>query len=154
MSQSLLPTYNDYQVKLTLDYNSTIDLFRWNINGQLTKPFLNDKLTLSLGLRFDANSYNGQMNNLLNQFSPRFSASYGFTKKWFLNFNAGRNFKYNREIGTKWRFVGGAPYTPYDTLKSGLVAAWNAQGDERCQLRHIPNSSGTILPSTGIMVDF
>jgi hypothetical protein len=356
---------------VTLDYNSAIDLFKWNINGQVTKPFFNDRLTLSLGIRFDANSYNDQMNNMLNQFSPRFSASYGFAKKWFLNFNVGRynqlpayttlgfrnnkgtlvndslkikyinvnhfvlgleflpkqnsrislegfykmygnypfslldsvslaskgtnygafgdepvtstskgraygfelyyrdanlfkfnvlvsytfvrseftdfygsyipsswdnkhlisltvgrKFKHNWELGAKWRFVGGAPYTPYDENKSSLVTAWDAQGrgylnydkfntlrltsfnqldirvdkgfyfkkwslmfyldiqnilnfkaqqpdilvntqpdgttvkftdlqgNERYDLRYISNSSGTILPSIGIMVDF
>ena len=258
---------------LTLNYNSTIGLFKWNINGQVTRPFFNDKLTLSLGIRFDANNYNDQMNNMLNQFSPRFSASYGFVKKWFLNFNiarynqlpayttlgfrdnkgtlvndslgikyinvnhfvlgleflpkqnskvslegfykvygnypfsvldsvslaskgtnygaygdepvtptskgraygfelyyrdanlfkfnvlvsytfvrseftnfydsyipsswdnknlisltVGRKFKHNWELGAKWRFVGGAPYTPYDENKSSLVSAWDAQG--------------------------
>jgi hypothetical protein len=258
---------------LTLNYNSTIGLFKWNINGQVTRPFFNDKLTLSLGIRFDANNYNDQMNNMLDQFSPRFSASYGFVKKWFLNLNiarynqlpayttlgfrdnkgtlvndslgikyinvnhfvlgleflpkqnskvslegfykmygnypfsvldsislaskgtnygaygdepvtptskgraygfelyyrdanlfkfnvlvsytfvrseftnfygsyipsswdnrnlvsltVGRKFKHNWELGAKWRFVGGAPYTPYDVNKSSLVSAWDAQG--------------------------
>lgn len=355
----------------TLDYNSMIDLFKWNINAQASKPFFRDKLTLSLGFAMDANSYNNLMNNMLNQITPRFSLSYNFTKKWYLNFNTGRynqlpayttlgfrdnqgtlvndslgikyitadhivlgleflpvqnskislegfykfyrnypfsltdsvaiaskgvtygafgdepvtstakgrayglelyyrnanlfkfniifsytfvrseftnyqgdyipsawdnqhlislqvgrKFKYNWEIGAKWRFVGGAPYTPWDENKSSLVSAWDAQGrgylnydefntlrltsfnqldiridkgfyfkkwslmfyldvqnvlnfkakqqdllvntqpdgsivkyidpegNERYALRSIPNSSGTILPSIGIMVDF
>lgn len=355
----------------TLDYNSMIDLFKWNINAQVSKPFFRDKLTLSLGFAMDANSYNNLMNNMLNQITPRFSLSYNFTKKWYLNFNTGRynqlpayttlgfrdnqgtlvndslgikyitadhivlgleflpvqnskislegfykfyrnypfsltdsvaiaskgvtygafgdepvtstakgrayglelyyrnanlfkfniifsytfvrseftnyqgdyipsawdnqhlislqvgrKFKYNWEIGAKWRFVGGAPYTPWDENKSSLVSAWDAQGrgylnydefntlrltsfnqldiridkgfyfkkwslmfyldvqnvlnfkakqqdllvntqpdgstvkyidpegNERYALRSIPNSSGTILPSIGIMVDF
>ncbi|MEI7980652.1 MAG: TonB-dependent receptor [Bacteroidota bacterium] len=257
----------------TLDYNSRIEMFSWNLNGQVTKPFFNDKLTLSVGLRFDANNYSDKMSNMFNQFSPRFSSSWNFTKKWFLNFNAGRyyqvpayttlgfrnnrgtlindslgicyisadhivlgleflpkqnskislegfykfyrnypfslldsvsiaskgtnygafgdeaitstskgraygfelyyrdadlfrfniiasytfvrseftnyygtyipsawdnrhlisiqvgrKFKYHWELGAKWRFVGGAPYTPYDENKSSLVSAWDAQG--------------------------
>jgi hypothetical protein len=257
----------------TLDYRSAIDLFKWHVNGQVTRPFFDDKLTVSLGVRFDANNYNNRMNNLLNQFSPRLSASWSFAKNWFLNFNlgryyqlpayttlgfrgnngtlvndslgiryisadhlvlgleylpkqnsrislegfykfyrnypfslldsvslaskgtnygafgdepvtpdskgrayglefyyrdanlfrfniifsytfvrseftnytgsyipsawdnrhlvslqVGRKFKYNWEIGMKWRFVGGAPYTPYDENKSSLVEAWDAQG--------------------------
>jgi hypothetical protein len=354
-----------------LNYDSKIGFFKWNLNGQVTKPLFDDRLTLSLGIRFDANNYSDEMNNMLEQFSPRFSASYGFTKKWFLNFNVGRytqlpayttlgfrnnygslvndslgikyinanhfvlgleflprqnsrislegfykmygnypfslqdsvslaskgtnygafgdepvtstskgraygfelyfrdanlfkfnvlasytfvrseftdyfgayipsswdnkhlvsltvgrKFKYNWEVGVKWRFVGGAPYTPYDENKSSLVEAWDAQGrgylnydafntlrlnsfnqldirvdkgfyfkkwslmfyldiqnllnfksdqqdilvntqpdgsvikytdpqgNERYDLRYIPNSAGTILPSIGIMVDF
>ncbi len=30
--------------------------------------------------------------------------------------------------GLRWRFVGGAPYTPYDTDKSSYIDAWNVTG--------------------------
>jgi hypothetical protein len=257
----------------TLDYSSYLSFFRWHIHGQVSRNFFKEKLELSLGIRMDANSYSNRMINLLNQLSPRFSASYAFTDKWFLNFNigryyqlppytslgfrgnngtlvndslgiryissdqvalgveflprkstrisvegfykgynhypfsladsismaskggdygavgaepvtstskgraygfeilyrdvdlfkfniilsytfvrseftniageyipsawdnrnlfnitVGRKFKYNWEIGAKWRFAGGAPYTPYDLEKSSLVVAWDAQG--------------------------
>ncbi|MDP1621958.1 MAG: TonB-dependent receptor [Bacteroidales bacterium] len=45
-----------------------------------------------------------------------------------INVTVGRKFKGNWEIGAKWRFAGGQPYTPWDMDKSGLVTAWNAQG--------------------------
>lgn len=32
------------------------------------------------------------------------------------------------DAGVKWRFVGGAPYTPYDYNKSSLKTAWDVQG--------------------------
>ena len=32
------------------------------------------------------------------------------------------------QIGGRWRFVGGLPYTPYDMEKSSLVEAWNLTG--------------------------
>jgi len=51
---------------------------------------LNDRLVLSFGLRADANNYNDRMSNLLNQISPRFSASYQLSSGWYLNFNTGR----------------------------------------------------------------
>jgi len=76
-----------------LDYSSRIGFFKWNINGQATKPFFNEKLTLSIGLRMDANSYSSRMENLLEQISPRFSSSWNFTKNWFLNFNVGRYYQ-------------------------------------------------------------
>lgn len=44
------------------------------------------------------------------------------------NITVGRKFKYNWEIGAKWRYAGGSPYTPYDFNKSSLLAAWDAQG--------------------------
>jgi len=78
---------------VTLDTESAFDLFKWGLFGQVSKDLLKDRLVLSLGLRADANSYNDNMSNLLNQLSPRFSASYELTTGWYLNFNAGRFFQ-------------------------------------------------------------
>lgn len=36
--------------------------------------------------------------------------------------------KRNWDIGIKWRFVGGAPFTPYDVDRSSLIEAWDAKG--------------------------
>ncbi len=36
--------------------------------------------------------------------------------------------KNNWEIGLKWRFVGGAPYTPYDMERSAVIEAWDVKG--------------------------
>lgn len=72
------------------EYDSYIDLFKWNIFGQVSKSVFNERLNLSLGLRSDANSYSKSMSNLLDQLSPRFSASYSLTNQFFLNFNTGR----------------------------------------------------------------
>lgn len=38
--------------------------------------------------------------------------------------------KRNWDIGFKWRYLGGLPYTPYDEDQSSLVLAWDAQGRE------------------------
>ncbi len=73
-----------------VNYNSYLSLVSWNIFGQITRSFFKDKLNLSLGIRADANNYSAEMSNLLDQLSPRFSASYGITNKLFLNFNIGR----------------------------------------------------------------
>jgi hypothetical protein len=78
----------------TLDYNSLIEMWKWNVFGQVNRAFFNDRLNLNLGLRMDANNYSDRMNNLLNQFSPRFSASYSFIPdKFFINFNVGRYYQ-------------------------------------------------------------
>ncbi len=45
-----------------------------------------------------------------------------------LNLTATRTFKSNWYLGFKWRFVGGAPYTPYDVDFSSIRQAWDAQG--------------------------
>lgn len=44
------------------------------------------------------------------------------------NVTATRKFNNNWDFGFKWRFVGGAPYTPFDLDKSSLKAAWYLQG--------------------------
>jgi hypothetical protein len=39
-----------------------------------------------------------------------------------------KDLKRNWRIGTRWRYVGGLPYTPWDLDKSSLVEAWNISG--------------------------
>lgn len=92
-------TNNSFQ-KLYLNGNvqnvtrkADLDLLSWNAFGQLSHAFLKERLTLSLGIRFDANNYSSTMNNMFKQFSPRFSASYALTEKWFLNANTGRYYQ-------------------------------------------------------------
>jgi len=41
---------------------------------------------------------------------------------------ATREFKKGWDFGFKWRFVGGAPYTPWDMETSSIISAWDAQG--------------------------
>jgi hypothetical protein len=57
----------------------------------------------------------------------RYIAS-AWDNRHLLNVTATRKFKHNWDVGLKWRFVGGAPYTPYDAEKSAYVLAWNAKG--------------------------
>ena len=70
-----------------------LDLWSWSAFGQVSRPVLNERLTLSLGARMDANDYSATMSNMLDQFSPRFSLSYALTEKWFLNGNIGRYYQ-------------------------------------------------------------
>ncbi|HPA88052.1 MAG TPA: TonB-dependent receptor, partial [Bacteroidales bacterium] len=45
------------------------------------------------------------------------------------NVTATTQLERNWDIGFKWRFVGGAPFTPYDLELSSLKAAWDLQGE-------------------------
>jgi hypothetical protein len=74
-------------------YDTELNLLKWGVFAQASKNFLNDRLTLSAGFRADANNYSSQMNNLLDQISPRFSASFDLTRQWSLNFNTGRYYQ-------------------------------------------------------------
>lgn len=42
-----------------------------------------------------------------------------------LNATAGKSFKNNLEIGLKFRYSGGVPYTPYDVASSSLIQVWD-----------------------------
>jgi hypothetical protein len=42
-----------------------------------------------------------------------------------LNITAGKKFKNDWELGMKFRFVGGAPYTPYDVERSATIEVWD-----------------------------
>lgn len=44
-----------------------------------------------------------------------------------LTLAATRKFPRNWDAGIKWRYVGGAPFTPYDVDKSSLAEAWDAR---------------------------
>ncbi|HPD96673.1 MAG TPA: TonB-dependent receptor, partial [Tenuifilaceae bacterium] len=69
-------------------YKTNLNLFKWNTFGQANQTFFK-KLTLSIGVRADANNYSTEMQNLLKTVSPRFSASYKIHNGIFLNFNTG-----------------------------------------------------------------
>ena len=48
--------------------------------------------------------------------------------RYIFNLSGTYNFPHHWSFGMKVSCIGGAPYTPYDTDKSSLVTAWNAQG--------------------------
>jgi hypothetical protein len=77
----------------TINYDSEFNILSWNIFGQVSRRFMHERLALSFGVRMDANSYSPDMSNMLEQFSPRFSASYSLTEKFSLNFNTGRYYQ-------------------------------------------------------------
>ncbi|MBU2558078.1 MAG: TonB-dependent receptor [Bacteroidetes bacterium] len=92
--------YNSTQQQLFLgdelrniDYESSLDLLSMGASAQLSKNYLNDRLTLSAGVRTDFNDYSSSMSNPLNQLSPRLSASYVLTDKWAVTANTGRYYQ-------------------------------------------------------------
>ncbi|GEO21507.1 TonB-dependent receptor [Cyclobacterium qasimii] len=45
--------------------------------------------------------------------------------RFIVSLTAGKRFKRDWEIGARWRFLGGTPYTPYDLESSSLRANWD-----------------------------
>jgi len=45
-----------------------------------------------------------------------------------ISLTGGKRFKKGWELGMRWLFSGGSPYTPYDVATSSLIANWNING--------------------------
>lgn len=45
-----------------------------------------------------------------------------------VSLTGGKRFKKGWELGMRWLFSGGSPYTPYDVATSSLIANWNVNG--------------------------
>ncbi|MBI1185215.1 TonB-dependent receptor plug domain-containing protein [bacterium] len=43
----------------------------------------------------------------------------------FITLNVGKTFKRNWQLGIKWRYSNGTPYTPYNVSKSSVIDNWN-----------------------------
>ncbi len=78
---------------IQIDYNSALDLFKFAGSAQLSRTLLNERLTVSAGVRTDFNSYSASMLNPLDQLSPRVSASYVLAEKWALTGSIGRYYQ-------------------------------------------------------------
>jgi outer membrane receptor for ferrienterochelin and colicin len=89
-------TYNKIVVDgevAVIDFVSILPLNKFAVFSQVSKELVKNKLMVSLGVRMDFNNYSEEMNNPLDQLSPRLSASYSITEKLNANFNIGRYFQ-------------------------------------------------------------
>ncbi|MBK3515803.1 TonB-dependent receptor [Carboxylicivirga marina] len=111
-----------------VNYSSELDFVKWSVFGSVSHPFINNRLTLSAGLRMDANSYSSQMNRMWEQISPRLAASYMLLPDVYLNMNAGRyyqqpaytTFGYRNNEGELLNKTNGIKYLQADHLVGGL----------------------------------
>ncbi len=111
-----------------VDYQSFLDMHKWGVFGQASKTFFNELLSVSLGLRMDANNYNDAMDNLEDQFSPRLSISYSFAPRWSFNANTGIYYQlpayttlgYRDNSGTLVNAENGLTYIRNDQIVAGF----------------------------------
>lgn len=73
-----------------IEFGTAIDLFKWNLFGQISRAYLGERLIVSLGLRADASNYSKEFFNLLDNWAPRLSMAYAINDKFYLNGNVGR----------------------------------------------------------------
>ena len=112
----------------TVNFESEFNMQKFSLFTQVSRSFVNDRLSLSLGIRTDANNYSDEMSNLLEQLSPRFSASYQLAEKWAASFNVGRYYQlpaytvmgYRDSEGTLVNKENGITYIQNDHLVGGL----------------------------------
>ncbi len=78
---------------VVLRSQTNFGFLRYGAFGQIAGSFLNKKLSLSLGIRADGNSFTTQGANPLQQVSPRLAASYTITNALKFNASIGRYFK-------------------------------------------------------------
>ncbi|MBN1925777.1 MAG: TonB-dependent receptor [Prolixibacteraceae bacterium] len=92
-------TNNTYQKRFfggklnEINYSTDINLQKYGLFAQVSKNFLANDLVVSLGTRFDGNTYSESMSNPLDQFSPRLSVSYSITDQLSINANTGRYYQ-------------------------------------------------------------
>lgn len=88
-SNATLDNVNNFQ------FDNSINFFRYGLFGQANRTFNDDRMSLSVGLRFDGNTFTEDGNNIFETLSPRISGSYTFdeARKWSLNASLGRYYK-------------------------------------------------------------
>lgn len=70
-------------------YNTEIDFFRYGAYVQIGKRLLENRFSLSAGIRGDGNSFLTDAKNPVENLSPRASVSFAVTPQWTLNATAG-----------------------------------------------------------------
>ncbi len=76
------------------NYATSIDFMKYGFFGKASRAYFGDRLSLSLGVRVDADSFTTG-SSLLDNISPRVAASYQLSEdqRWKLNASVGRYFK-------------------------------------------------------------
>ncbi|MEY4375272.1 MAG: hypothetical protein RL760_1439 [Candidatus Eisenbacteria bacterium] len=116
---------------LLVDYDSRLSLTQAALFAQVSRSFVRDRLTLSLGTRLDGADYSAETKRLAEQFSPRFAASYALSPRWRLNASVGRYVAlpaytvlgYRDSLGGLANRDRGAGYVRADHMVAGLELA-------------------------------
>lgn len=74
-------------------FNTSLDFFKGGVFGNISRSFLDGKLSTALGIRTDVNSFTKNGMNPLGQVSPRFNVTYNVTKRLNLNASVGKYYK-------------------------------------------------------------
>ncbi len=135
------------QPAVIANFATAIDFFKFGLFGQVNRTFFNERLSLSLGIRADGNSFSDEGANILQTVSPRFSLSYGLAPQWKLNATVGRYYKIAPYTALGFRdqndvlvnqnlpytyadhFVAGLEYLPTPALRLTLESFYKQYGN-------------------------
>jgi hypothetical protein len=124
--------YSDYindtsSLQYSLIYGTSIDFVKYGLFAKATRSYFDDRLDLSLGVRWDADTYTSA-SSFMDNFSPRASFSYRLTEdqRWKFNGSLGRYYKIPTYTmlgyqNTEGVFVNkNAQYTQSDHIVAGI----------------------------------
>ena len=111
-----------------IDFDSRIDFLRFAVFAQIGRGFFDQRLLVSVGVRSDWNDFAPSMDQPLDQFSPRISASYALTPSLSINANVGRYHQlpaytilgYRDNSGALVNGMGGVKYIRSDHYVAGM----------------------------------
>lgn len=75
------------------NYQTDLNMLKYGIFATAQYESEDQRFTSSLGVRLDGTNYSSEMNNPLDQFSPRISASYQLLPDFYLNAHIGRYYE-------------------------------------------------------------
>lgn len=84
---------NDSMPGVAINFNTAIEFFRYGIFADVARKFLNDRLSLTFGIRADGNSFTNNGNELWRTLSPRLASSYAVTSSFNINATIGRYYR-------------------------------------------------------------
>jgi len=91
--QEIVNADSSIQPGIVVNFSSAIDFFKLGIFADVTHKLFDSRLSVTVGTRFDGNTFTNNGMNLLKTFSPRFSITYSLSDQWNVNATAGRYHK-------------------------------------------------------------
>ena len=129
-----LSNYSNATLSLLENFNyaTSINFTKYGFFGKASRSYLNERLSLSLGLRLDADTFTTG-SNLIDNLSPRIAASYRLTEdeRWKVNASLGRYFKMPTYTMLGFQDIAGNfinqnnRYTQSDHYVAGIEYNWS-----------------------------
>ena len=129
-----LSNYSNATLSLLENFNyaTSINFTKYGFFGKASRSYLNERLSLSLGLRLDADTFTTG-SSLIDNLSPRIAASYRLTEdeRWKVNASLGRYFKMPTYTMLGFQDIAGNfinqnnRYTQSDHYVAGIEYNWS-----------------------------